>query len=185
MALNDGAVLIPGTGRVYLAAPGQAAPVNPRDPADPWSIIGHTSRDNGLTISRDNGDSEVKGTWENPALRERRDPATWAITFQLHQVDNNTLELFFGSGDVDTPGVFGVQGVAPPVERAMFVRMIDGSAEAGLYLPRVSIGADDDISVDVENLMAFPVRAQVLQVTGSNLMEWYAPGLGAIPPPAP
>ncbi|PPK63525.1 hypothetical protein V5P93_000420 [Actinokineospora auranticolor] len=178
MALNDNAVLIPGTGRVYLAASGQAAPPDPRNPLDPWSIIGHTSREEGLTITRDSGDSEVKGTWENPALRERRDPATWAITFQLHQLDNNTLELFFGPGDVDTAGVFGVQGSAPPVERALFVRMIDGAAEAGLYVPRVSIGSDDDISVDVENFLAFPVRAQVLQVTGSNLMEWFAAGLG-------
>jgi hypothetical protein len=179
--LNDGAVLIPGTGRVYLAAAGQAPPPDPHDPADPWSIVGHTSREEGLTITRDQGDSEVKGTWENPALRERREPATWAITFQLHQVDNNTLELFFGAGDIDTPGVFGVNGVGTPVERALFVRMIDGTAEAGLYVPRVSIGSDDDISVDVENFLAFPVRAQVLQVTGSNLMEWYAPGLGAPP----
>ncbi|WP_018686534.1 hypothetical protein [Actinokineospora enzanensis] len=178
MALNDSAVLIPGTGRVYLAAPGQAAPLDPRNPVDPWSVVGHTSREEGLTISRDNGDSEVKGTWENPALRERRDPATWAVSFQLHQLDNNTLELFFGAGDVDTPGVFGVQGSAPPVERALFVRMIDGAAEAGLYVSRVSIGSDDDISVDVENFLAFPVRAQVLQVTGSNIMEWFAAGLG-------
>lgn len=179
MALNDTAVLIPGTGRVYLAASGAAAPTNPRDPADPWSIIGHTSRDDGLTITRDKGDSEVKGTWENPALRERRDPSTWAVTMKLHQVDNNTLELFFGPGDMDTPGVFGVQGNATPVERALFVRMIDGASEAGLYVPRVSIAANDDIEVDVENFLAFPVRATVLQITSSNLMEWYAPSLGA------
>lgn len=181
MALNDGAVLIPGTGRVYLAAAGQAPPTDPRDPSDPWQIVGHTSREEGLTITRDSGDSEVKGTWENPALRERREPATWAITLQLHQVDNQSLELFFGAGDIDTPGVFGVNGVGDPVERGLFVRMIDGGAEAGLYVPRVSIGSDDDISIDVENFLAFPVRAQVLQVTGSNLMEWYAAGLGATP----
>lgn len=179
MALNDGAVLIPGTGRVYLTAAGNPPPTDPRNPGDPWSIVGHTSREEGLTITRENGDSEVKGTWENPALRERRDPTTWAVTVQLHQVDNTSLELFFGAGDMDTPGVFGVQGVAPPVERALFVRMIDGGAEAGLYVLRVSIAADDDVSIDVENFLAFPIRATVLQVTGSNVMDWYATGLGA------
>lgn len=185
MALNDNAVLIPGTGRVYLAAPGQAAPPDPRNPVDPWQVVGHTSRDNGLTITRDDGDSEIKGTWENPRLRERRDPTQWAITFQLHQVDNNTLELFFGPGDMTQPGRFGVAGDAAPVERALFVRMIDGSAEAGLYLPRVSIGAEDDIEVDVENFLAFPVRASVLQITGSNLMDWLSPNLGAAEPTTP
>lgn len=179
MPLNDGAVLIPGTGRVYLAGPGQAEPTDPHDPTDPWSIVGHTSREEGLTIEPESGDSEVKGTWENPALRERSDPATWAITLQLHQVDNTSLELYFGEGDMSRPGRFGVRSGAKPVERALFVRMIDGSAEAGLYVPRVSVRADGEITVDVEGFLSFPIRAQVLEITGSNIMDWIAAGLGA------
>lgn len=175
MALNDDAVLIPGTGHIYLANPGTPEPADPKAPPAAWTSVGHTSRDEGLSITRDGGDSEVKGTWQAAALRERRDPTTWALTFTLHQVDQDTFRLYFGAGTV-AAGKFGVKANATPTERALFVRMIDGADEVGLYIPRVSVFAEDDISVDVENFLSFPVRATVLEVTGSDLMTWFSAG---------
>ena len=172
MALIDDAVLIPGTGYLYLAPAESARPGSLTAPAAPWVNLGHTSRDDGLTITRDGGDSETLGTWQNTALRERRDPTTLAITMQLHQVDATVLSLYFGTGDITTPGEFGVVDASGTTTQAMFVRIVDGANSAYLYVPKVSIGADDDVEVDVENFLAFPVRATVLQVTGSNLMTW-------------
>jgi hypothetical protein len=179
MALDDSAVIIPGTGYLFIAPPETAQPASLTAPASPWENLGHTSRDDGLTITRDGGDSETLGTWQNTALRERRDPTTLAITAFLHQVDNNVLELYFGTGDIASAGEFGVIDASGTTEKALYVRIVDGTNEVGLYIPKVSIGSDDDVEVDVENFLAFPVRATVLQVTGSNLMTFLGADLGA------
>jgi hypothetical protein len=116
MARSNAAVLIPGTGRIYLAPVGTTAPADPDTaPIAPWGDVGHTSRENGVTITREGGDSEVKGTWQNPNLRERRNPVTWALTFQLHQVDADSLRLYFGGG-VATTGKFVVPANPVPQE---------------------------------------------------------------------
>lgn len=179
MALDDSAVYIPGTGRVYVAPPEQARPVSLVAPASPWEELGHTSREDGLTITRDGGDSEVIGTWQNPSLRERRDPTSYAITMFLQQVDNNALEMYFGGGDASVAGEFGIPTVGGTTERALYVRIIDGTNEVGLYVPKVSIAAEDDIELDVEGFMSLPVRMTVLAVTGQDLMTWLADHLGA------
>lgn len=179
MALNDNAVIIPGTGYMYLAPAETAKPASLTAPAAPWVNLGHTSRDDGLTITRDGGDSNILGTWQNVALRDRRDPTTFAITAFLHQVDNTVLELYFGTGDVSVANEFGVIGAGTTVSKALYVRIVDGDNEVGLYVPKVAVGADDDVEVDAENFLAFPVRATVLQVTGSNLMTFMNDVLGA------
>ena len=183
MALIDSAVLIPGTGELYtaplVAGVPAVMPADPQEPADPWETLGHTSREDGLTITRDGGDSEVIGTWQNPSLRERREPTTFALTCFLHQVTNEVMEMYFGPGDIDTAGQFGVTSSVATIERSLYVRIIDGANEAGLYIPRVSISSEDDVEVDVEGFLAFPCRFTVLQVSGSNLMTWIGPELGA------
>jgi hypothetical protein len=178
MALDDDAVVIPGQGHVYFAPSGTAKPASLTAPASPWAEIGHTSIDDGLTITHDGGDSTVLGTWQNPNLRERRDPVVFALTIHLLQISNETLALYFGGGDDTDAGVFGVNLVPVPQERALFIRIVDGANEAPLYVPKVSVASDDDVEVDVENFLAFPVRATILGVSGSNLMEFYGADLG-------
>lgn len=179
MALSDGAVLLPGTGYFYTAATGTAVPLNKTAPGAPWENLGHTSREDGMTITREGGDTEPLGTWQNSALRTRRDPTTYALTFNLHQIDNTVLELYFGGADIDTAGVFGVPANFSSTPRALYVRLVDGTTEVGLYVPSVEIAAEDDIEVDVEGFLQLPVRANVLGITGSNLLEFYRAGLGA------
>ena len=179
MALNDNAVYIPGTGRMYLAPAETEKPASLTAPAAPWEELGHTSREDGLTITRDGGDSEFLGTWQNPQLRERRDPTTFAITMYLQQVDNTTLGLYFGGGDSSVAGEFGVTGAVGTTETALYVRIIDGANEVGLYVPKVSVASEDDVEIDVEGFLSLPVRCTVLGVTGENLMTWLADHLGA------
>ncbi|HYF74540.1 MAG TPA: hypothetical protein VD834_16605 [Blastococcus sp.] len=178
MATIDSAVLIPGTGHLYIAPAETAIPAALTAPAAPWEDLGHTSREDGLTITRDGGDSETVGTWQNPTLRERREPTTFAITAYLHQVTNDVLEMFFGPGDATVADQFGVTSSTATIERALYARIVDGTNEVGLYVPKVSISSEDDVEIDVENFLSFPVRMTVLQVTGSNLMTWIGPELG-------
>lgn len=178
MALNDNAVVIPGTGRVYFAPPGTERPTDIDEPGYPWEDIGHTSSDNNFKITKDGGDSNILGTWQNPALRERRDPVTFALTFNLLQISNEVLSLYFGGGDVTEAGVFGVNTTPSAQERALFVVVVDGDVSVPLYAPKVSVASDDDVEADVEKFLEFPVRATILGVTGSNLMEWLGDDLG-------
>lgn len=179
MALDDAAVYIPGTGRVYAAPAETPQPASLTAPAAPWDELGHTSREDGMTITRDGGDSETIGTWQNASLRERRDPTTFAITMFLQQIDNNALSMYFGGGDITTAGQFGVPIAGSTEEKALYVRIIDGANEVGLYVPKVSIAAEDDVEVDVEGFLSLPIRATVLGVTGENLMTFLADHLGA------
>lgn len=178
MALDDAAVIIPGTGLVYVAPAGTAVPSDKLNPDSPWRDLGHTSIEDGLTITKDGGDSNILGTWRNPALRDRRDPVVFALTIHLLQLSNDTLEMYFGVGDTTVDGVFGVALIPEPVQLAMFIRIVDGDNEMQVYLPKVSVSSDDDVEVDVENFLAFPVRATILGVTGQPLMEWYGDDLG-------
>lgn len=179
MAATDSAVWIPGTGYAYVAPASTATPASQTAPAAPWVDLGHTSRENGLGIGREGGDSEVLGTWRNPTLRERRDPISYFITINLLQFDNANLALYFGGGDASVADKFGVPLNPAAQERAMFIRIVDGANSLGLYVPKVSIAPEDDMEVDVESFMELPVRATVLGVEGSNLMEFLHPDLGA------
>lgn len=172
MALTDGATVVPGQGFIFLAPAETVEPASLTAPAAPWVNLGHTSRSDGLTITRDGGDSNILGTWQNTALRERRDPATYAVTMFAQQVDQKVLSLYFPQGDASTPGRYGVTQTIATQQQAMFVRIVDGANQVALYLPKVSISSEDDIQVDVENFLTFPLRATVLQVSGSNLMDF-------------
>ena len=179
MALTDSSVYIPGTGFLYLAPSGTVAPASLTSPASPWTNLGHTSRDDGLTITRDGGDVETLGTWQNPSLRERKDPTTYAITMVAHQVDNTVLGLYFGGGDTSSANIFGVNATVGTTEQAMYVRVVDGVNEFGIYMPKVSISSEDDMEIDPEGFLSVPLRATVLQQSGENLLEFFADNLGA------
>lgn len=178
MALNDAAVYIPGTGHLYIAPAETAQPASLTAPIAPWEELGHTSREDGLTITRDGGDTEVIGTWQNASLRERRDPTSFALTAILQQVDNTTLGLYFGPGDASVANEFGISVAGGTTEKALFVRIVDGTNEVALYVPKVSIAAEDDIEMDVEGFVSLPIRCTVLGVTGENLMTFLANHLG-------
>lgn len=178
MALTDSSVIIPGQGFIYLADPGTSKPSNLKAPAAPWENMGHTSTDDNFTITRDGGDSEVLPTWQNPSFRERRDPTVYLVQFTALQIDNTVLGLYFGGGDATGSGVFAVTSAVGATEKAMYTRIVDGDNEVGLYIPKVSISSEDDAEADIEAFFGFPLKATVLQVTGSNLMEFLGADLG-------
>jgi hypothetical protein len=179
VALNDNLPIVPATGFLYIAPAETVIPASLTAPAGPWENLGHTSYEDGITLTRDGGDSEVLPTWQNSALRERRDPTTLAITAILHQWDNNVLGLYFGPGDVATADQFKVTDPSSTTLKALYCRIVDGATSVSFYCPKVSIGADDDVEMDPENFLGFPIRATVLQVSGQPLITFIGAELGA------
>lgn len=186
MALEDSAVILPGIGHVLLAEVDTAAPATPADiditsatPATGWTNLGHTSRENAVAMTRDGDDPETRGSWQNANLRSTTPTVTWGLTIPALQIDNTVLGLYFGGGDSTQADSFGVTDGFGATEKALYLLLIDGTARAGLYVPRVALSADEAPSFDPENFLEFTLRATLLKSSSSaDMMRWFRAGLG-------
>ena len=144
-----------------------------------WVPAGHTSRDDMPEFGFDGGDTEVKGTWQNAQLREvTTEQAADYLTMFLHQFDTSSFELYYGTNDSATPGVFGVSGGnAVPLEKAVLVIIVDGNTRVGFYAPKASIRRDDSIGMPVDDFATLPIRATFLKLGANNLFEWVSEDL--------
>jgi hypothetical protein len=150
------------------------APVTQVSAATGWNSIGHTSRGDLPEFGYEGGDHEVKGTWQNEALREIvTKPIQDSVSLKLHQFDQSTFELYFGTDSSSTAGVFGVaNGNVAPVEKAFLVLVVDGANRVGFYSPRASVRRDKSIDMKVDDLAALPVKATFLKYGSANKFEW-------------
>jgi hypothetical protein len=139
-----------------------------------WSNIGHTSRGDMPEFGFDGGDTEVRGTWQNESLREVvTKPIADYLTMFLHQFDTHAFELYYGKNASKEAGVFGVaSGTTTPIEKAIFILIVDGDTRVGFYSPKSSIRRDDSISLPVDEFAALPVRATFLKHGSQNKFEW-------------
>lgn len=139
-----------------------------------WSTVGHTARDDLPEFGFDGGDTEVRGTWQNENLREVvTKPISDFLTIFLQQWDMESLTLYYGQDAAKQSGVFGVKGGTPtPVERALFIVIVDGETKIGFYAPKASIKRDDSISLATDEFASLPIRATFLKYGSSNVFEW-------------
>lgn len=191
MAFNDNAVFTAAGGYVYIADVATAAPTPAEigaltlaqlnessppagSPLEGWRTIGHTSREEMPEFGFDGGETEVRGTWQNAALREvETEQIADYLTLFLHQFDTASFELYYGANASTTPGIFGVAGgQTQPVEKALLIIIVDGDLRLGFYAPKVSIRRDDAISLPNDEFAALPVRATFLKHGALNLYEW-------------
>ena len=164
MAINDGAVVIPGEGHLYLDVTGTATrPEDPYNPGELLEEVGHTSRESPLTIGQEGGERTTHGSWQNAALRESISPITRQFSFALLQWDDLSYQLYYGSGGTVDGDYYGVRKGNPiPTEGSMYIRVDDGNEFADFWLPRVSILGTDSVELDAESLSGHPVMATVL-----------------------
>jgi len=142
--------------------------------ANGWVPVGHTSRGDMPEFGYDGGDHEVKGTWQNESLREIvTAPIADFLTVFLHQFDQASFELYYGTDSSAVAGVFGVaNGNVVPVEKAFLVIIVDGTTRIGFYSPRASVRRDDSISIAVDELGSLPIKATFLKYSNANKFEW-------------
>ena len=143
-----------------------------------WEQIGHTSRDELPEFGFDGGDTETRGTWQNESLREvTSEAAADYMTLQLHQFDSRAFELYYGANTSATVGVFGVSSTtAAPVEKAIWMLIIDGTTKVGFYAPKASIRRDDSISLAVDEFASLPIRATFMKYgTSASKYEFVSP----------
>lgn len=178
MALDDSSLIIPGVGYIYTAPTGTAKPASATAPAAPWVDTGHTSED-GLSISFEISTTKRR-TWRARAgVRVSVDEINFTLGWTALQVDNPTLEMFFGGGDLTVADTFGVIKTPQPIERALFIRLVDGAAEIDLYVAKVAIGGSGEATASPEDFTGFPLEASVLDhAAAAHLAQWLGPQLG-------
>lgn len=190
MALDDTAVLLPGTGAVFTGVVGTAVKWSVAEMGtyqsagtvkSGWTHLGHTSLDDVLTFGQDGGDSEVKGSWQNSALREViTDQAIDFFTMKALQFDNNTLSLYYGGGDATVADEFSIPDTATTQEKAVMLVMIDGtSGPVGLYAPKASIKRDDAMEFDASEFADIPLRFTPLKYLTNKKLYWISDRLGS------
>ncbi|BCP36364.1 hypothetical protein MINTMi198_17340 [Mycobacterium intracellulare M.i.198] len=139
-----------------------------------WVNVGHTSRDDLPEFGFDGGKKQMRGTWQRKRLREVEsgDPTEDSLKFTLEQFDRNSLELYFGEDAADTSGVFGVDGNFTPVEKSVFVVLVDGDARVGFYASKAEISRDASIKMPLDNFAGLPVKATFLNYGTRRLYDW-------------
>lgn len=139
-----------------------------------WQNIGHTSRDEMPEFGFDGGDSEVKGSWQNPSLREVvTEAAADYLILNLNQFDEGGLTLYYGPKSANsTPGVFGVEGSARTYERAFLVIIVDGDFRLGFTAPKSNVKRDDAISLPVDDFGYMPIKATFLKMGNRDKFQW-------------
>ncbi len=144
--------------------------------ASPWRHLGHTDLEEDVEFDEEGGDSEVRGSRQNPALRERVEPVTQFLVVNSIQVDADTLTYYFGEGTV-TDGRFETNGEFPTLERSILLLFIDGTHRSGVWYPKASLRRGGPITATQESFRLLPIRITPLKATGSPLQAWIDDGI--------
>lgn len=146
-----------------------------------WTNVGHTDLDDVLTFGQDGGETDVKGSWQNPSLRETvtSEAIDYFVIKSIQVIDNDVLSLYFGGGDATVAGEFSLPDAPTPTEKASTIIFLDGDVVLGLYHPKVSIRREDAIEVAADDFTKLPLRATVLQKSGAKKGKWIHADLGA------
>lgn len=193
MGFNANATTIPGKGTVLVADPDTAAPVNylTLDPtgslaasAPGWAVLGHTSRDNNVTLSKDGGDVTTVGSWWDEILRSQRATTNWTATVNSIQIDSTTLGLAFGGGTLDTVAGSYEVGDIVPQNKALFILVVDsGGNRLGLYIPNTSVSIGDAPEFSIDAFFEIQLSATIQNSAASGKkFRWYHPGLKSAVP---
>jgi hypothetical protein len=181
MALNDNAVVLPAVGYIYVAAVDTASPtpaaIEAFDPTTGivgWTQLGHTSRDDLPVFGFDGGDAETLGSWQNASLRRvTTEAAQDFVTFNALQLDEQILSYYYGiSNPGSTVGKFDVTASTGGIETALLIVVVDGDATIGFHASKVSMGREDSIELAIDEFVAVPLRASILQSGSLPLFSW-------------
>ncbi|RLU83927.1 phage tail protein [Streptomyces griseocarneus] len=149
--MNPSEIRVAGTGRVYLAKVGTAAPADVTALwSDDWHNLGYTSTD-GVKFGR-KGKTAVIDTWQS--LSPARTIFTeheLTVKFSMLQLNRDTFPFFFSGGDVQsTPNSgsfkYDIQADPGEDERALGLEFQDaGDITYRLVVPRGLVTVNDDV----------------------------------------
>lgn len=189
---NDAAVAIPGQGYILVGddvdtttQPTVAeiaafvADINTLPTG--WTNLGHTDADEIVTFGQEGGETEVKRSWQNEALRETvtETAVDYFVVKSLQLIDNDVLSLYYGGGDASVADEFSLPDSSTPTEKPALVILVDASnANPAFYCPKTSIRRDAEIEMAIDDWAKLPLRFTVLQKSGAKRGKWLHGSLG-------
>lgn len=152
-----------------------AAPVTLKTSGSGWKPVGHTSRGTLPEWGFEGDTTEVRGSWQKKKLREiqTEDPIDY-LSVVLHQLDKDTLSLYYGPNASSTSGVFSVTSASQNtnVETAGLVIIVDGTQRLGFHFPKAAVKRDDAIDLPIDDLAALPIKFTFLDYGADPLFSW-------------
>ncbi|MFC6090875.1 hypothetical protein [Saccharothrix lopnurensis] len=127
---------------------------------------GHTSLDNDFSPFYEGGERTVRGSRQNPNLKEQVATAREGVDVSLIQVDNETLLLFYGGGSASEAGKFQLPNTSAPIERSLLIVYLADGAPVARWWPKVSIGRTGAVRDAKGGWLEFPIRITYLDLTG-------------------
>ena len=186
--IDDDALIIPSLGHYLTAATTATQPtftqigtfVSAGTLPTGFTELGHTDLDDIFAFGQDDGDSEIKGSWQNKTLREiiTSEAIDYFVAKAL-QFDNETLSLYYGGGDATVAHEFALPDSPSSQERAVCVVLVDGTDWAAFYAQRTSIKREDAPEFATDDFSKLPLRFTILKKTGSKKAKWIGESLGA------
>jgi hypothetical protein len=152
-----------------------AAPVTLKTSGSGWKPVGHTSRGTLPEFGFDGDTTEIRGSWQKKKLREiqTEDPIDY-LTVVLHQMDKDSLALYYGANASVTSGVFGVSSFSQSqnIETAGLVVIVDGTQRLGFHFHKAAVKRDDAIELPIDDLAALPIKFTFLDHNNELLFSW-------------
>lgn len=196
MPLDDDALVIPATGHYLTGATSATQPTYTQIGTFVSTVLaggtvtyptgftnlGHTDLDDILAFGQDDGDTEVKGSWQNKSLRELiTSEAIDYFVAKAFQFDNETLTLYYGGGTISTAHEFALPDSPGTQERAVCIVLIDGTDWVAFYAQRSSVRREDAPEFATDDFGKFPLRFTILKKSGSPKAKWIGENLGTNP----
>lgn len=147
--LNDDAVRVGVTGRVYLAPVGTTLPTDVTTPLNASFVeVGHISED-ALTESLEINTEKLR-SWQRPiGIRTLTTEVNWTFQFQMLETSPLNLELYYGGAESTVAtGVATTAIKAWPqgVAKAAVIEIEDGDVITRFAIPKVEVGDRGEVN---------------------------------------
>lgn len=177
MTLKSSEVRVAGTGELFLAPVGTAAPTDTATalPAA-WVGYGYTTED-GVVLSK-SVEREGVAAWQSTTpVRYITTGQEFTVQTTLLQSNEDTVALWLGSGAFGTTGTTEFKADMPidPVTQqfALIVEWSDGGIVSRLHIPKAEVTETGDVNL-ARQATGFPVTfGAIAPDTGTVLASWF------------
>lgn len=189
MTLVASQVRVAGTGELFVAAVGEAAPADATVALGAaWKGLGYTQPE-GATIGRAL-DREPIEAWQSVTpLRYIYNGAELTIAAAMLQSNSQIAGLWFGGGDFaeTAPGSGEYKADMPTVpegiERAILLEFVDDTVTSRIYIPRAELRETGDVQISRTAPAAFQMTWGALAPdSGTVLATWLTNDPNFAPP---
>lgn len=177
MTLVATQVRVAGTGELFIAPVGTAAPTNTSTSLNvAFKGLGYTQED-GVTIGRSTDRTEITAWQSTAPVRYIYNNAGLTIATAMLQSNDDVANLWWGGGSFATNTTefkSDLPTVPTGVQRAVVVEWTDGSVKNRLYVPKAEVTDTGDVTLGRTAATAFQITFTALAPdAGSVMATWF------------